>query len=66
MEHFIELHNSDNKPLILNTSHIVKIDETDTGTRICLSVPRIDSQSSSFFQVIIVRESYTTIKNMLI
>ena len=70
MTSFIELTNTDNKKILLNKDWIIKIQpEDNNSTKIYIGLPslrRNNSEITSTFQLIYVKESYDSLKSLLI
>ena len=70
MTHFIELTNTDNEKIILNKEWIIKIQsDCDGSTRIFVGLPSIHGSKdnfTSYYQTIYVKESYDSLKSLLI
>lgn len=58
---FIELHDSDNEPILVNSASIACIEKNDEGCCVRLMVYNGDQMPYTKY----VMESYDTIKNML-
>lgn len=61
MMNFIELHDTDNKPIFINTASIACIERYEEGS--CVRLIVYDGNNMPYTKY--VMESYDTIKNML-
>jgi hypothetical protein len=70
MAHFIELTNTDDEKIILNKEWIIKIQSDSEGsTRIFVGLPSVHGNKdsiTSFYQTIYVKESYDSLKSLLV
>ncbi len=70
MAHFIELTNTDDEKIILNKEWIIKIQsDSEDSTRIFVGLPSVHGNKdsiTSFYQTIYVKESYDSLKSLLV